>query len=112
MDKYIRHKKIVKELLDEIISYLPKDSYIEILPIIDEKNGQFLLYSDGWEETWRDYACFFHVEVKSNGKIYLRHDGTDLEIANQLLRKGVSKQDIVLAFHAPYKRKLSGFALA
>lgn len=111
MDKRIKHQQIVKELMAEIIDYLPKDSYIEILPVIDEINGQFLLYSDGWDKTWRDYACFFHLEVKPNGRIYLRHDGTDLEIANELLQKGVSKQDIVLAFHAPYKRKLSGFAL-
>ena len=112
MDKRIEHIKIVKNLMDEIISYFPKDSYLEILPITDEVNGQFLIYSDGWDKTWRDYSCFFHVEVKEDGKIYLRHDGTDLEIANKLVERGISQQDIVLAFHAPYKRELSGFAIA
>lgn len=112
MDKRLKHIKIVQELMDELIAYFPKDSYIELLPIVDDKNGQFLVYSDGWEKTMRDYACFFHVEVKSDGKIHLRHDGTDLEIAQQLLDKGVAKSDIVLAFHAPYKRELSGFAVA
>ena len=112
MDKRIKHINIVKELQNELIAYFPQNSYIELMPIVDETRGQFLIYSDGWEKTMRDYACFFHVEVKGDGKIHLRHDGTDLEIAQRLLDKGISKTDIVLAFHAPYKREWSGFAVA
>ena len=113
MDKFIKHIAIVKELMNTIIGYFPKDEpNLEILPVIDEKNGQFLIYSDGWDKTYRDYACFFHIEIKPDGKIYLRHDGTSLEVANRLIEKGISKQEIVLAFHAPYKRESSGFALS
>lgn len=112
MDKQLKHKKIVQELMDELIAFFPDDSYVELLPIVDEKNGQYLVYSDGWENRKRDYACFFHVEVKSNGKVYLRHDGTDLDIGNELVRKGVDKQDIVLAFMSPFRRELSDFAVA
>ncbi len=83
-----------------------------MLPVVDEENGQYLIYTDGWKDTWRDYACFFHVDVKENGTIYLRHDGTDLEVANQLVEKGIPKDEIVLAFHAPYKRELSGFGIS
>ncbi|MBD2329816.1 XisI protein [Alkalinema sp. FACHB-956] len=32
-------------------------------------------------------------------------------MANELIDRGVPKQDIVLAYHAPYARKLTGFAV-
>jgi hypothetical protein len=34
----------------------------------------------------------------------------DVGIANELVDMGVPKEDIVLAYHAPYKRKYTGFA--
>ena len=33
---------------------------------------------------------------------------TDLDIANELVALGVPKEDIVLAFHAPYKKTVYG----
>ncbi len=112
MDKVAEHKRIVKTVFEEVLNFFPKDSHVELLPIVDETSGQFLIYTDGWEKSWRDYACFFHVQVMNDSKVYLRHDGTDLEIANKLIEKGISKKDIVLAFHAPYMRDMSGFAAA
>ena len=34
----------------------------------------------------------------------------DAVITHELVELGVPKSDIVLAFHAPYKRKFTGFA--
>jgi XisI protein len=36
----------------------------------------------------------------------------DIPIAQYLLDAGIPKDDIVLAFQAPYRRELSGFAVA
>ncbi|HEX6384245.1 MAG TPA: element excision factor XisI family protein, partial [Anaerolineae bacterium] len=36
----------------------------------------------------------------------------EIDIANELVKSGVPKEDIVLAFHAPYKREYTGFAVA
>ena len=33
-------------------------------------------------------------------------------MAQELVEAGVPKQDIVLAFHAPYKRKFTDFAVS
>ena len=51
-----------------------------------------------------------HIDIKE-GKIWIQHDGTEIGIANELVEMGVPKQDIVLAFHAPYKRQYTGFAI-
>ncbi len=111
MDRLTKNKKLVREVFEEILNYMPDDSAIELLPIVDEKTGHFLIYSDGWQGTYRDYACFFHIQVMPDGMVYLRHDGTSLEVANELVKKGIPKEEILLAFHAPYKRPLSGFAV-
>jgi hypothetical protein len=111
MDRLIKNKKIVKEVFEEVLAFIPKNAAIEILPVVDETNGHFMIYSDGWEGTYRDYACFFHLQVMKSGIVYIRHDGTNLDIANELVQKGIPKSEILLAFHAPYKRKISGFAV-
>ncbi|MBV7335811.1 XisI protein [Chloroflexi bacterium TSY] len=41
---------------------------------------------------------------------HIQHDATDIGIANELVDRGVPKEDIVLAFHSPYKCPYTGFA--
>ena len=47
-----------------------------------------------------------------NHKIYIEEDTSNQPIAESLLAAGVPKEDIVLAFHAPDKRRYTKFALA
>jgi hypothetical protein len=51
-----------------------------------------------------------HLDIK-DGKIWIQHDGTEIGIANQLVALGVPKSDIVLAFHSPFKRQFTEFAV-
>jgi hypothetical protein len=51
------------------------------------------------------------VRIK-NEKIYIEEDWTEECIATELLREGVPKEDIVLAFHDPETRKFTEFAVA
>lgn len=44
-------------------------------------------------------------------KIWIQRDGTEIGIANELIVAGVAKEDIVLGFHAPYKRQFTDFAV-
>jgi hypothetical protein len=112
MDTIETHKKLVKELVEEI-SQLGQSSYPEIENdlIIDDERGHYLLYSNGWLNDRRTYGCFLHIDVKSDGRVYLQHDGTNLVIAKELVAKGIDKKNIVLAFHAPSKRIYTDFAV-
>lgn len=56
------------------------------------------------------YGCVIHIHIKDN-KIWIQHDETEDGIANELVQRGVSKQDIVLAFHSPFKRQFTEFAV-
>ena len=81
MEKLANYKNIVHQILNETVALFPKDSHFEVMKIVDEDKGQYLIYTDGWEDTGRDYGCFFHIQVRPDAKVYLRHDGTDLELA-------------------------------
>ncbi|MDF5728333.1 MAG: XisI protein, partial [Rhizonema sp. PD38] len=61
------------------------------------------------EELTRIFSCIIYVEIK-DGKIWIERDGTEIGVANELVEAGVPKQDIVLGFKAPYKRKFTEFA--
>ncbi len=50
-----------------------------------------------------------HFDIK-DGKIRIQHDGTEIGVANELVEMGVPKEDIVQAYHPPYKRPYTGFA--
>ena len=69
-----------------------------------------LVYYAGWKNRDRRYGCLFHLDIK-DGKIWIEHDGTEIGIADELVKLGVPKEDIVLAFHEPLLRQYTGFAV-
>ena len=66
---------------------------------------------NGFEGTKRFNYAVIDVEI-INGKIWIHYDGTEEGVATYFLDKGVPKEDIVLAFYSPEKRKLTEFAVA
>ncbi len=51
-----------------------------------------------------------HLDIKDS-KIWVQHDGTEIGFADELVKLGVPKEDIVLAFHEPFVRQYTGFAV-
>lgn len=45
-------------------------------------------------------------------KIWIQKDFVEQGVATDLMEAGVPKENIVLAFQAPYKRQFTGFAVA
>ena len=113
MEKVARHKTIVRQLLAEMAAEDedPTSPY-QTLFIKDEESGHYLLYTVGWKGERRNYGCYMHIDVSSDGKIWIRHDGTEVAIANLFVEKGVPTSDIVLDFRSPIVRPDTGFAVA
>lgn len=78
----------------------------------DDKNGHYLILSDGWEAHKRVHGLYFHIDVTIEGKVWLQYDGTDLEIGQQLLDRGIAKEDLVLGWIPIYRRADTGFAVS
>jgi hypothetical protein len=112
MDKVARYKKIARQVAEGVANFGPPPIGIEYIRVYDEADGQFTLFTDGWDGGNRLYGCFLHFDIHKDGKIWIRQDGTDLAIVDDLLEAGVPKEDIVLAFYHPKMRQYSEFAVA
>lgn len=56
------------------------------------------------------YGCVLHLDIKGE-KIWIQYDGTEIGIANELVKLGVPSSDIVLAFHEPLVRQYTNFGV-
>lgn len=113
MDKLKTYQNLIKNILSEyqkISSQIPEKDIDEEL-IFDDERSQYLWFNVGWRNNKRIKAISVYIRIK-NEKIYIEEDWTEAGIANELLEKGVPKEDIVLAFHDPETRKLTDFAVA
>lgn len=63
----------------------------------------------GWQGEKPIHGCPIHVDIKE-GKFWIHRDFTEEGIASQLLKAGISKENIVLAFRSPFNRQLTDFA--
>ena len=109
MAKLEEYQKYILQIIYEYGKVKPAYGDTEVQIIVDKENHHYQLMVVGWNQLQRVYGCMLHIDIKNN-KIWIQHDGTEIGIANELLELGVSKEDIVLAFQAPYKRSLRGFA--
>jgi hypothetical protein len=110
MDKLDEYRGYVEKILTEYGQYKPSYGDVELQLIFDRKRDHYQLVSVGWNRQRRVRGCILHVDIKGD-KIWIQHDGTEVGIANELVALGVPKEDIVLAFHAPSKRKYTEFAV-
>jgi hypothetical protein len=110
MDKAARYGELIQEILREYGAYKPSYGEVEVEKIFLPDQGHYQLMSVGWNGQHRIHGSVLHVDVK-NGKIWIQHDGTEEGIANRLVAAGVPRNDIVLAFQSPFKRKFTDFAV-
>ena len=113
MDKLTHYQTLIKQILTEYerISSQVTDPDIDEVLMFDDIRSQYLWFNIGWKNDKRIKSISVYVRIKNN-KIYIEEDWTEEGIATELLREGVPKEDIVLAFHDPETRKLTEFAIA
>jgi hypothetical protein len=103
------YRKFIQQILEKYAAYKPAYNDVSLEIIRDAENDHYQLMFVGWNGQERIYGCIFHFDIK-NGKIWIQHNGTEVEIADEFVKMGVPKSDIVLAFHAPSKRPYTEFA--
>ena len=99
-----------QSVITEYSKYKPSYGDIEVELIFDIEHDHYQLVNVGWHDQRRILGCFLHIDIK-NKKVWIQHNGLEDDIAQELVRLGVSKDDIVLGFHAPYKRQFTGYAM-
>lgn len=110
MDKLNKYKKNIRSVLSLYLNIKYANANIKNRPVYDNENNQFLIISEGWQGNNHFHSCLIHLEI-INEKIWIQCDNTEDGIANDLLKAGIPKEDIVLGFHEPSVRKYTGFAV-
>ena len=110
MEKVTQYRIYIKQLLKEYAQASPSDDEVETELIFDTERDHYQVVYTVWKNRQPMYGCVLHLDIK-NSKIWIQHDGTEIGIANELVKLGVPKEDIVLAFHEPWVREYTGFAV-
>lgn len=114
MDKIEQYRQLIEDVLTEYSQWGTSsvDEDVETQLVFDRERHHYHLWYLGWRNRERVRGAILQLDIRPDGKIWIQYDGTEDGIANILVARGVSKQDIVLAYHAPYKRPYTGFAVA
>jgi hypothetical protein len=110
MDKLNLYRELIQKILGDY-SDRRSDENIESQAIFDLKRDHYQVVNVGWQNGKRVYGCVLHLDIK-NGKIWLQYNGTEIDIAEELVELGVPKMDIVLGFQAPHRRQYTDYAIS
>lgn len=112
MDKVNAYREAIKTLLKDYASLTANQhNGIETQLLFDEQNDHYQLMYVGWRNRERVYGSVIHLDL-INGKIWLQYNGTEGDIAQELVDLGVARENIVLGFREPALRAYTGYAVA
>jgi XisI protein len=111
MDRVEQYRGYIKQLLTEYASYKSLNKTIERQFVCDTENDHYQIVNMGWDGQRRIYGCTIHLDIK-NGKIWIQHNMTEIDLAQELVELGVSKADIVLGLHSPFMRQFTDYAVS
>jgi vancomycin permeability regulator SanA len=106
-----QHREAVQKLLQDYAASSSDDSEVETELIFDTTRDHYQLVHIGWHNDRRIYGCILHLDIKAE-KIWLQHNGTENDIAAELVDMGIPKTDIVIGFHSPFKRQFTEYAVS
>ncbi|MEK7729552.1 MAG: XisI protein [candidate division KSB1 bacterium] len=111
MDKLTSYRQAVRKIIEEYAGYKPSHGQIETEAIVDPEKDHYEVMHVGWDGVRRVHGSVVHIDI-IRGKVWLQHDATNWPVAEELLKAGIPREDIVLGFHPEELRKHTDFAVA
>ena len=113
MDQLEQYKTVIKQTLDLFVEIYsePEPSDVSYLRIFDDQRGQYMILRHGWNGKRRVQGIPLFARLVGN-KVWVEEDWTDFELVDRLIKAGIDRTHIVLAFHHPSLRKFTDFAVA
>ncbi|MFP4338497.1 MAG: XisI protein [Halothece sp.] len=110
MDKLTKYQNCIQEILREYSQNKPAYGEIEVETIFDTVRNHYQVVYLGWKQQTWIHSCVIHLDIK-DGKVWIQWNGTEEDIAAELVAKGVSKEDIVIGFQSPFMRQFTDYAV-
>lgn len=111
MDPLESYRRIVEDVLTEHTRIPYSFGEIEMELVFDRARDRYLLVNVGWHNDRRIHGCLIHIDIM-DGKLWIQRDGTEHGVAKELVRAGVPKDHIVLAFRPAYVRPHTEYAVS
>ena len=89
----------------------PINGGLEIQVLFDTEHDHYQIVDLGWDGYNRIYSCQIHLDIR-NEKVWIQRNQTDELIAEELLLRGVAREDIVLGLGPPYARQFTSYGVA
>lgn len=113
MNKLTEYPKLIQRILAEYVALSNRhpNPGIETFLIVDEAKSHYIWMNLGWQNGERITGITVYVRIR-DGKFWIQEDWTEDGIAGDLVRVGVPREDIVLAFHELKMRQYTDFLVA
>lgn len=110
-DKIDRYREIVKSLISNYANSDISNDKFEVQLLLDADRDHYQWLNVGWKGSDRIYRCVMHFDIK-DGQIWLQQNLTDRDPAEELVKMGVPRKDIVLGLQMPSKRLHTDYGVA
>lgn len=109
MDPVAQYRQIVRDLIRRYAEIKPSVGDVQVETVFDEANDHFELIYSGWHKHYRIHGSVLHLDIR-DGRVWIQYDGTEEGVAEELVKAGVPRDRIVLAFKPPEVRKFTDYA--
>lgn len=101
-------QEVYRQLIVEILSIhanVPEvNPRIQTVTVFDSHNDRYQLLRIGWTDSQqRIFNPILHVDIIED-KVWIQENRTDIDIGEELSKRGIPKSSIVLGLHPPYIR--------
>jgi hypothetical protein len=111
MERVEQYRQCIRQLITRHAEGWQTQPDIECQLVFDTEHDHYQLLDVGWQDLKHIYNCYLHLDIRA-GKIWIQRNMTDVDVAQELVEMGVSKEDIILGLHPPYKRPHTGYGVA
>jgi len=110
MDKIVQYQEIIVKFLEELAARPYANAPgIERQVVTDSAHHHYQLINIGWHKGRFIYSPLLHFDIRDE-KVWVQQNGTELEIADELILRGVLAKDVVLGFIPEPERVLMKYA--
>lgn len=105
MDKIVKFEQAILDFLEEYAEgYQNATDNLETQIIADSQRHHYQLLRVGWANKKFIHFCIFHFDIK-DGKVWVQVNETEELVVDELVKRGVSPDDIELGFQPEYLRR-------
>ncbi|MFN8486272.1 MAG: XisI protein [Caldilineaceae bacterium] len=99
------YRAIVEDVIRKYARLRPSHGQIRLDTVFDEQQDRYALMQVGWDQGVRVRGNLIYITLHDD-KVYIEYDGIERGITDELVKRGIPPEKIVLVFLAPANQSL------